>query len=103
MRARKDSKLNNRGFGHKDVVGSYPLTEVARMCGGVHISTVWRWMLSGVRGVKLESIMLGGKRYVRGADLDTFLATLNGCEVQSVTTISHHTHDLDHKLNEAGL
>jgi len=30
---------------------------------GVHTSTVWRWMLHGVRGCVLESINIGSKRF----------------------------------------
>jgi len=30
---------------------------------GVHISSVWRWMLRGVRGCFLESINIGSKRF----------------------------------------
>lgn len=30
---------------------------------GVNCSTVWRWSLRGVRGVKLESFSIGAKRF----------------------------------------
>jgi hypothetical protein len=29
----------------------------------VNVSTVWRWSLRGVRGIKLESLSVGGRRY----------------------------------------
>ena len=29
----------------------------------IHSSTVWRWIQRGVRGIKLESCLVGGKRY----------------------------------------
>lgn len=31
--------------------------------GRVHIASVWRWIQRGCRGVKLETAMIGGKRY----------------------------------------
>ncbi|HMP07662.1 MAG TPA: DUF1580 domain-containing protein [Lacipirellulaceae bacterium] len=38
------------------------LTELARQ-EGVAVSTAWRWAARGVRGARLESIAVGGKRY----------------------------------------
>ena len=40
----------------------------------VHVSTVHRWGSRGVRGVKLRTIRIGGKRYVTRAALDEFAA-----------------------------
>jgi hypothetical protein len=40
------------------------LTEAAkRLPGRPNITTVWRWRNRGVRGVKLESILSGGRRF----------------------------------------
>lgn len=41
---------------------------------GVHPATVWRWLLHGVRGRRLRSIMIGGRRYVLERDLQDFIA-----------------------------
>jgi hypothetical protein len=38
-----------------------------------HVSTLWRWCLKGCKGVKLESICLGGKRLVTAAAIDQFI------------------------------
>lgn len=38
------------------------MTELARQLG-VTIPTIWRWRQRGVRGVRLETYMLGGRRY----------------------------------------
>lgn len=54
------------------------MAETARACGGVAVSTVWRWTLKGVRGVRLRTVHLGGRRYVLRSDLDAFLAAING-------------------------
>jgi hypothetical protein len=41
---------------------------------GVHVATVWRWMLYGVRGKKLKSRLLGGRRVILEEDAQAFLA-----------------------------
>lgn len=38
------------------------ITELAGQLG-VAIPTVWRWRQKGVRGVRLETFMLGGRRF----------------------------------------
>jgi transposase len=48
------------------------LKQVAtRLC--VHVTTVWRWTLYGVRGKRLRTHMVGGRRYVAVSDLEAFL------------------------------
>jgi len=44
---------------------------------GVHLTTVWRWTLDGVRGRRLKTILIGGRRYVLESDLLTFLDAMN--------------------------
>ena len=39
----------------------------------VHIATVYRWTLRGVRGRRLKSFLVGGRRYVAADDLAQFL------------------------------
>ena len=38
-----------------------------------HVSTLWRWCLKGCKGVKLDSICIGGKRFVTAAAIDYFI------------------------------
>jgi hypothetical protein len=38
-----------------------------------HISTIWRWCLKGCKGVRLESICVGGRRMVSAAAIDRFI------------------------------
>lgn len=46
---------------------------------GVHLATAWRWVLRGVRGRRLRSVLIGGRRYVLRADLAAFLGdAVNG-------------------------
>ena len=40
-------------------------------------STYWRWMLNGVGGVLLESIVIGGRRYVSLESIDRFIEARN--------------------------
>ena len=50
----------------------YSTTAAARLVG-VHVATIWRWILRGVRGRKLDSVMIGGRRYILKCDLESFL------------------------------
>jgi hypothetical protein len=38
-----------------------------------HVSTLWRWCLKGCKGVVLESICIGGKRFVTAAAIERFI------------------------------
>lgn len=60
------------------------LTEIDRLSvnqlarrEGVHVATIWRWMLSGVRGIKLRATRLGGRRFILESDWLAFSAALN--------------------------
>lgn len=46
----------------------------------VHISAVYRWMSSGVRGVRLESVRVGGSTYTSVEALQRFADRLTGSE-----------------------
>lgn len=54
----------------------YTLNEIGNLCK-VHVSTVWRWCLNGVRGRKLRSVIIAGRRYVMKDDFDDFIAGMN--------------------------
>lgn len=52
-----------------------PLSEAAKMLPGrPHVSTLHRWRLHGVKGVKLETLLLGGRRFVSSASIARFAA-----------------------------
>jgi hypothetical protein len=58
------------------------LNDVCRMFPGpqgkgLSRSTVWRWILHGRRGHKLESLMAGGQRCTSREAVARFLAALN--------------------------
>ena len=41
---------------------------------GLHTSTIWRWSQRGVKGVRLETVLVGGVRYTSREALDRFVA-----------------------------
>lgn len=45
---------------------------------GVSRATLWRWMMVGLRGVKLESCLCGGVRYTSRHAVRRFIAAVNG-------------------------
>lgn len=58
------------------------LEEAARLFPGkggriLHISTVFRWATKGAKGVLLESIRVGGKRYTSREALQRFIDRQN--------------------------
>ncbi len=42
------------------------------------LSTVWRWVLKGIRGRKLESTMVGGRRFTTRQAIARFVAPKEG-------------------------
>ena len=57
-----------------------PLTEAAAHVPALsHSSTVQRWFLRGIRGIRLETVLIGGKRYTSAEVLDRFYRAINGC------------------------
>ena len=52
--------------------GSLTPTQVANKLG-VHVGTVHRWLYGGVRGRKLNSVLVGGRRRILDQDLSEFL------------------------------
>jgi len=38
-----------------------------------HVSTLWRWCMKGCKGVRLESICIGGKRFVTANAIEQFI------------------------------
>jgi hypothetical protein len=62
---------------------TFPLAQAARRLPRlrnnrpVHVSTLWRWALSGLRGVRLETALVGGVRVTSNDALRRFFAALN--------------------------
>ena len=54
----------------------------------VHISTIHRWMHCGIRGVRLESIRIGGALHTSVEALQRFADRLSAGDGDSTTSIS---------------
>lgn len=57
-----------------------PLSDVRNHLPGgwrPDLSTIWRWTLRGCRGVKLRTVLVGGRRFVETAALEEFIAALS--------------------------
>jgi hypothetical protein len=50
---------------------------------GVDRATVWRWTLRGVQGVRLESILLGGRRFTTRQAVERFVERRSGSQQPS--------------------
>ncbi|MHB9081060.1 MAG: DUF1580 domain-containing protein [Pirellulaceae bacterium] len=86
------------------------ITQTAHQAPGrPHISTVWRWINRGVRGVKLETVMIGGRRFTSREALDRFYAATTAAtsgESIPVRTNRQRTRDIEQarrELAEAGI
>jgi hypothetical protein len=40
-------------------------------------ASLWRWALKGLRGTKLETVLIGGRRYTSDAAFDRFVRSIN--------------------------
>lgn len=52
-----------------------PLHEAAKLpvlCG-TNLATLYRWCDTGCRGIKLKSLLIGGRRVIKEADLVAFI------------------------------
>jgi hypothetical protein len=53
------------------------LPEVQCNGHGPNVATLWRWTVKGVRGIKLESSLVGGRRVTTPAAVRRFVAALS--------------------------
>jgi hypothetical protein len=77
--------------------------------GRPHVSTLWRWINRGIRGIRLETVMVGGRRFTSREALDRFFASITAAtagEPLPVRTTRQRTRDIDQarrELTEAGI
>jgi excisionase family DNA binding protein len=80
---------------HESLQTRLTLHEVAEQLQ-VHISTVYRSTHHGVRGNRLRSFLVGGRRYVSADDLEMFLdpGDFHGCDSRLVSPVgeSHRSY-----------
>lgn len=73
---------------------------------GVHVGTIHRWLIHGVRGRILPSVLVGGRRRILTAQLEAFLsangrATGDVNEKRDETT--HRHQDAQNQLRSFGV
>ena len=76
---------------------------------GVHVSTIWRWSQRGIRGVRLETILVGGTRHTSREALQRFFtATTAAADGTPPATRTPHqrrqaAQRAERELGEAGI
>jgi hypothetical protein len=84
------------------------LSQAARHLN-LHVSTVWRWQLRGVRGVRLETILLGGTRYTSHEALERFTTACTAAAdgrvpaARTTTQRQRQIEQAERELAEAGI
>ena len=77
--------------------------------GHVAPSTLWRWHKKGIRGIRLESVLIGGKRLVSVESLTRFAEALTAASEPTSTVLDPTAAPTDRdestqrKLKDAGL
>jgi len=77
--------------------------------GSVLVSTLHRWRQRGVRGIKLETVLLGGRRFTSREALERFSAAVTSAAngktaVSSPSAARRRSIELaERQLNEAGM
>ena len=56
--------------------------------GNPHASTLIRWSLRGLRGIRLETVLVGGRRFTSIEAIARFLARLNDPATVPIATVS---------------
>lgn len=81
----------------------------AHIPGRPHVSTVWRWVLNGVRGIKLETFVVGCQRFTTKEAIERFItattAKANG-EPTPIRTPRQRQRDIERaerELAKAGI
>ncbi len=64
-----------------------------------HLATVWRWAAKGVKGVRLETVVVGGQRFTTAEACDRFIAQLNGAKVLTMPTRAKQLAAVDRDLD----
>ena len=54
--------------------------------GNPSVCTLHRWRLKGVRGAKLETLLVGGIRFTSKEAIERFIAAQNACELPPAIT-----------------
>ena len=72
--------------------------------GRPHVSTIWRWMTRGCRGIRLESLVCAGRRFTSVEAIERFIAaTTAAADGTSVPVRSPRRRERDIAAAEAEL
>jgi uncharacterized protein DUF1580 len=66
----------------------------------VHSSTPWRWCLRGIRGHRLESFNVGGKRFTTTLAYERWIEAINGEPIASGQTARQGEREIDRAEKE---
>jgi hypothetical protein len=70
----------------------------------VCVQTVWRWALKGLRGIKLETLKIGGIRVTSEAALRRFFAAVNDAgSPPEPDHAAQHRQAVDQELDHLGI
>lgn len=78
------------------------LAEAAQQTGK-NVSTLWRWVLVGVKGHKLECQFIGGRRYTSSEALERFIEAINSPAGTPMPQLSARQREAAHKAAEREL
>ena len=70
--------------------------------GRPHASTLIRWAMRGVRGVRLETVVIGGRRFTSLEAIQRFVARLSGERPRAVSP-GHEATRVADLLDRAGI
>jgi hypothetical protein len=86
------------------------MTQAAKILPGrPNCSTMWRWWRRGIHGHKLETVLIGGRRYTSRAAIEAFIAatTASAGGVPSESQVSRQRQrekeDSKSTLDQAGI
>jgi hypothetical protein len=70
--------------------------------GRPHTSTLVRWALRGVKGIKLETVVIGGRRYTSVEAIERFITRLSMPQA-SLNTPTNSEERIRQQLDAAGI
>jgi len=68
---------------------------------GVHVSTVWRWTLRGIRGHRLACFNVGAKKFTTLQSYERWLLLTNGDAVATGTSSRQRQREIDNAERRA--
>lgn len=82
----------------------------ARIPGRPSLATVWRWVLKGCNGIRLDSVMIGGRRFVTVEQIERFIAESTAAANRQATPVVRTPRQraaaiaaAEHELDAAGI